>query len=175
MKNNIKIEIEQCIDLSHLRSLWYGGTVATISILDYEFVIVANGDICCYGVIKGQEIRCKDKQNGGALYDTLRNLVKNDNEIKKLIRSDNNKNYLYFEDQNWFEVFVSKKGGNEFEDSFVLDSEKISDAIIEVLENAKEYLQWLTEEETEKSFDESLLDIDFSGTTIEVPLNHNNK
>lgn len=173
---NAVINIEQCIDSEHLNSLWYGGTVATITISDYEFRIVANGDIYCFGIVGGAEIRYKDKHNGGLLYDCLRGIVKNDSELTKLINSNDNNNYLTFDDTNWYEVFVAKKDGNEFKNSFILDSEKISDAIIEVLENVKEYVKWLVEEEADNNFEDSdfnSFSFNYSGTTIEIPIKTN--
>lgn len=99
----VKIHISDIIDKDHLDCTWYGGEVATIQYEGYIITIGAYGDIRLGGVINGEEIYVNDKNNGGEVYHELGRKL-NDDQLYSLLHSEDENNYLCFENNNWFEV-----------------------------------------------------------------------
>lgn len=111
-KYNVTINISDIIDKDHLNCVWYGGEVGTIKTSDgYTITIGAYGDIRLYGVVDGEDIYVKDKNNGGYVYNEIGHKV-DDTRLHHLVDGGtDNGDYLEYENNNWFEVDIISPDG----------------------------------------------------------------
>lgn len=127
-------------DKDHLNCIWYGGEVGSIDYKGYEIVIGAYGDICIGGIIKGAEFNYKDRNNSGRAFDEFGSNI-NDKSLKDLISSQDNNNYLSFENNNWFEVNLIGPCGKWI--SLCNCDNILSDNILECFEHIEDYFKYV--------------------------------
>lgn len=127
-------------DKDHLNCIWYGGEVGSITYRGYEIVIGAYGDISIGGMLKGKEFDFKDKNNSGRAFDEFGSII-NDKSLKELISSQDSKNYLNFENNNWFEVDLIDPH-DKWIDLFNYDH-ILSDNILECFEHIEDYFEYV--------------------------------
>ena len=138
----VKIHISDIIDKDHLDCTWYGGEVATIQYEGYIITIGAYGDIRLSGTINGEEIYINDKNNGGEVYNELGRKL-NDETLDELLESEDENNYLCFQNNNWFEVDLISPNG-EWIDLCSADN-VLDDNLLDCLMNISyyfEYVEW---------------------------------
>ena len=136
----VKIHISDIIDKDHLDCTWYGGEVATIQYEGYIITIGAYGDIRLSGIINGEEIYIKDKNNGGEVYNELGHKL-NDETLHELLESEDENNYLCFQNSNWFEVDLISPNG-EWIDLFCADN-VLDDNLLDCLMNISYYFEYV--------------------------------
>lgn len=131
-----RIRYEQPLqDDAHQNHLWYGGDVCSVEYKGVLFTLCANGDV--FSVFQseaGEYIEVRDKSNHAVFAEKMRNVIPSDEMLEKCIKNTVTLDLpsLDLMDANWWEVFMSKDGKQY--GSFVLDSEKLSDAIDEMSE-----------------------------------------
>jgi hypothetical protein len=140
MVENIKgIEVDyDLIDDQHQSSYWYGGDCAEFTYKGCTIDICANGDVIASLIDKdGEEVAyCKDKGNNGSFYWEMSPYIKNDEELYQAIKDGN----LIIEDNNWWEVFVTKNNNCYVDLCLLLDSEYLMEAIEEAVEEIINYV-----------------------------------
>ena len=136
----VKIHISDIIDKDHLDCTWYGGEVATILYEGYTITIGAYGDIRLNGIINGEEIYIKDKNNGGEVYHELGRKL-NDETLHEHLNSEDENNYLCFENNNWFEVDLVSPNG-EWIDLCSADN-VLDDNLLDCLMNISYYFEYV--------------------------------
>lgn len=142
-KFGVEIEITDIIDKDHLDCTWYGGEVGTIEYKGYIITIGAYGDIRLGGLINGTEVYVKDKRNGGAAYEEL-GCELTDDDLHRLLNSDDENNYLTFENSNWFEVdLISPEG--DFIDLCYADN-VLENNLLECFSSVEDYFEYVDDE-----------------------------
>lgn len=147
-KYGVEIHITDLIDKDHLDCVWYGGQVGTIKYDDYIITIGAYGDIRLCGMVNGERVDIKDKNNGGRVYEVLGANIDDDRFHALLYGLNDDLDYLVFENNNWFEVdLISPKG--EWVDLCGADN-VLDDNLLECfsgVESYFEYVKWAKEQE----------------------------
>lgn len=111
-KFGVKIKISQLIDKDHLDCIWYGGEVGSIEYRGYKIVIGAYGEIRICGKFKGEEVEFADKNSTGEIYRSLGvDYEIDDDALFALNSGESDYTYLYYENNNWFEVNLISPDG----------------------------------------------------------------
>lgn len=145
-KYGVTINITDLIDKDHLDCLWYGGQVGSIKYEDYLIVIGAYGDVRLHGRINGEEVDVVDKYCTGGAYRELGSRL-TDDDLNELLYSEDEDNYLEYENNNWFEVDLISPDGEWVDlcDNFnVLDGDLL-DCFCDV-QIYFDYVHWSREE-----------------------------
>ena len=135
-----KLEILDFIDTEHQNNLWYGGDVAEIKYKGYRLVIAAIGDVRAEVADENDNYvgYVKDKNNAGIFYSEFRNFIRNDRHLSKLC----SENHIIFENNNWWECFLYLPDGRFKDMMMALESDWISEAILEVADSMDEILEY---------------------------------
>lgn len=141
--NTEKIEVCTLIEENKQNSYWYGGDTIKIMHNNVIFSIEAIGDIR-FSLIRKLDnttlFYVKDKQNQGSLYAELSSYIKDDNELLQLISGEHPEYLAIIDDNNWWEC--NALVGDKFYDlSWVLDSDILEEAVMEVIENIDNILE----------------------------------
>lgn len=128
-------------------SLWYGGDCVTVEYKGYRFIISANGDVIgdLLEVQKdGSPPRnleyVKDKGNRGEFGAMLRRYVDSDEHLSQILAGQDDEYSIELQNNNWWEVFVVDPQGQFHDLMCVLDSDKLFDAVKEVIEARDELI-----------------------------------
>lgn len=140
-KYGVKIEIDGLIDKDHLNCLWYGGQVGSIEYKGYKIVIGAYGDIRISGKIYGVDIDFKDKSNSGAAWPDIGIEYNIDDDKLYSLISGNGKDFLSFENNNWFEVDLISPDG-EWIDLCGADN-VLDDDLLDCFTDVSEYFEYV--------------------------------
>lgn len=127
-------------------SLWYGGEVVTILKDEYKFHLHANGDVIgklyrSKSIVGTASLLfyVKDKNNMGNFGAELARYISSDEELDVLfdflLTKDGFVYDLEMTDSNCWEVFITKPDGISFAPMLEIGSDKISDAIFEVIDS----------------------------------------
>ena len=154
--SGIELEIIEFLDENHLNCLWYGGKVAKIKYKNYIFSLEAIGDVKCslFDKNNNEIARLKDKNNMGNFYTVMSPYLKSDEDLSAAYNAGNlgvikpdNDVYLDFEDNNWFEIFVTSPNG-EFHDLMLVceSSDNLDEAIKETIDSMDEIIKYLEED-----------------------------
>lgn len=142
-------------------SLWYGGEVVTILKDGYKFHLYANGDVIgelyrSKGIIGPVSLLfyIKDKSNMGDFGIELAQYISTDEELGVLtdatsdgqLKKDGFIYKLSLTDNNWWEVFITKPDGSYHDFLYELESNKLSDAIIEVIDSIPDLIKEIKED-----------------------------
>lgn len=137
-------------------SLWYGGEVVTILKDGYKFHLHANGDVIgslyrSKGIIGPVSLLfyIKDKSNMGDFGMELSQYISSDEELNVLtdalsdgqLKKDGFIYKLELSNNNWWEVFVTSPDGKWHDLMCDLGSDKLADAIIEVIASIPELIK----------------------------------
>lgn len=137
-------------------SLWYGGEVVTILKDGYKFHLHANGDVIgslyrSKGIIGPVSLLfyIKDKSNMGDFGMELSHYISTDKELNVLtdalsdgqLKKDGFIYKLELSNNNWWEVFVTSPDGKWHDLMCDLGSDKLADAIIEVIASIPELIK----------------------------------
>lgn len=151
----IKVKYLENIESDKKSHYWYGGDIVEIDYNDnIKILISANGDVIGHIFNKdGEEVeRFKDKRNGAVFYEIGSKYFSNDKELtratfyheptKEELEDLELNYYVYFDNNNWWEVFPVVNG--ELEDIMMcLDSSNIDDAIEEVISNIDSIIDFI--------------------------------
>ena len=153
LSHGVKIELHPH-DESHLDCTWYGGEVGRITYPDgWALVIEARGDIRLRGHLDGYgKVDLKDKNNGGEVWNELGRVMDDDLLYEALENDEDSQNYLYFSNNNWFELNAVAPSG-VIVDLFNCDN-ILDDNLLECFEHIEvyeEYLSWAKEVYVESS------------------------
>ena len=109
-------------DMEHLDCVWYGGDVGDIEYKGYKILIGAYGEVRIGGEVRGEEFDFVDKsfRNEGRFFDEYGSTL-NDLKLRKLLNSNDDNNYLTYENNNWFQFDVLTPDG-ELIDCFNYDN-----------------------------------------------------
>lgn len=134
-------------------SLWYGGEVVTILKDGYKFHLHANGDVIgelyrSKGIIGPVSLLfyIKDKSNMGDFGIELAQYISTDEDLNVLtdalsdgqLKKDGFIYKLELSNNNWWEVFVTTPDGKWHDLMCDLSSDKLFDAIFEVIDSIPE-------------------------------------
>ena len=140
---NCSVELVQVIEARQLYHHWYGGDVCkiTLSMNDRKITacIKANGDMrgWLYNSTKGELCNIKDKSNCGKFYEMVR-YIPDDELLDKLLLNENEQGLtLKLDSCNWWELLIDTPN----EDSIVLDSYSLSEALVEAVANMYKILK----------------------------------
>lgn len=139
---NVKITLHQSIEYGKCNYCWYGGLIATIVCGDNQFELMANGDVIVRLLDKITNdvlAYVKDKSNSGSFYDRMQAYIANDAHLETIMADVDPDYVLDFENNNWFEVFLSKVDNQTTDNSYVSDCENVFDAIAEIVENIEKW------------------------------------
>lgn len=143
----VKINIVDIIDKDHLDCTWYGGELGVIEYKGYKIVIGAYGDIRLDGYINGSYVHIKDKNNNGNVYSELGHVL-DDDGLYRLLDSDEDKNRLEFEDNNWFEVDLISPDGDWID---LCGSDNVLDGnLLDCFSSVKDYFDYVDEDIEER-------------------------
>ena len=133
---DFEIHFLDAISFRRLNSLWYGGNIVKISHKDYTFYIMANGDVRAdlYSVNDGKHLcHIRDKGCNGKFGTEMLRYFKSDGVLKNAL-SDNPRKYrIELHNNNWWDLIVSDRRGEEFDLMCVLDDERLTGAIVDVI------------------------------------------
>lgn len=134
------LEVLDFIDIEHQNNLWYGGNVAEIKYKGYRLVIAAVGDVKVEVADENDNYEgyVKDKNNAGIFYSEFRSSIRNDRHLVKLIAE----NHIIFENNNWWECFMYLPDGTFVDMMMALESDLISEAILEVADSMDEIIEY---------------------------------
>lgn len=92
------------LDFDRQDSVWYGGYLGEIKYngIVYEVHTVGEVRATLFDDNNEEIASVVDQNRAGKFYEEMRQYIKNDDELRKL----ENKGKLYFENNNWFEIFV---------------------------------------------------------------------
>lgn len=141
-------ELQFCCEVSKEKqnSLWYGGEVVTILKDGYKFHLHANGDVIgklyrSKSIVGTASLLfyVKDKNNMGNFGAELARYISSDEELDVLfdflLTKDGFVYDLEMTDSNCWEVFITKPDGISFAPMLEIGSDKLSDAIFEVIDS----------------------------------------
>lgn len=122
----VNFDRNDIISLQQADCIWYNETdIATITKMidskEYTLHLDAVGEVHIYGRINGEEVQY-DNNNIG---DLCRDYGCTDNELYKLLDSQDENNYLEFQNNNWLEGFYSVNGELDNCYSVVIDESNI--------------------------------------------------
>ena len=128
-------------------SLWYGGDCVTVEYKGYRFIVSANGDVIG-DLLKAQSDGStprnleyvKDKGNKGEFGKMLRRYVDSDEHLSRILAYRDDEYSIELQNNNWWEVFVVDPQGQFHDLMCVLDSDKLFDAVKEVIEARDELI-----------------------------------
>lgn len=128
------------IDTKHQNNLWYGGDIAEIKYKNHRLVIAAVGDVRVEVADENDNYvgYVKDKNNAGIFYKEFRHFIRDDKHLVKLITD----NHIIFENNNWWECFLYLPDGRFVDMMMALESDWISEAILEVADSMDEILEY---------------------------------
>jgi len=136
-----EIQFESSISLNRLDSLWYGGGMVNIRYKNHIFHIEAIGDVRAWLNSKSDDstlVYIKDKSNNGNFASEMFSYFRSDNSLNKITSDKHPAYYLEFDNNNWWECFVTDPQ-NEFHDlMWCLNDNGLFDGISEVLTNLDE-------------------------------------
>lgn len=134
------LEVLEFIDIEHQNNLWYGGNVAEIKYKGYRLVIAAVGDVKVEVADENDNYvgYVKDKNNAGIFYKEFRHFIRDDKHLVKLIAD----NHIIFENNNWWECFMYLPDGTFVDMMMALESDLLSEAILEVADSMDEILEY---------------------------------
>ena len=134
------LEVLEFIDIEHQNTLWYGGNVAEIKYKGYRLVIAAVGDVKVEVADENDNYvgYVKDKNNAGIFYKEFRHFIRDDKHLVKLIAN----NHIIFENNNWWECFMYLPDGTFVDMMMALESDLLSEAILEVADSMDEILEY---------------------------------
>ena len=124
-------------------SLWHGGDVVEIELPNKKLVISAAGDVYASLIDKadGTELfYVKGKCNRGEFGGELSSYIKNDDELNILLDDEHPKYAIEMTNNNWWECFGLTNDGRFIDLMWALDADKISDAIVEVLDGYHDFI-----------------------------------
>lgn len=138
--------LESCriMDPDHLRSEWYGGTVATLKYNGYTVEVNALGDVEATLLDEAGNfvVDVKDRNNAGAFAEVMRPYIHNDEELESDICDER----MLFSYNNWFEVFVTDPAGRFHDLMWDLDNYTLDEAIKETADLFKELVARVAED-----------------------------
>lgn len=135
----IRISLNEKIQKNQYDSLWYGGLVATIQYGELAVVLEANGDVIAdlYDCRDSEERHLewiKDKNNIGEFGNVMRNYIRTDKELVKLLCNEHRRYYLEMSNNNWWECVPCCKDDEYYPESWVAEGDDIWSAIVEIVE-----------------------------------------
>ena len=151
-------ELQFCCEVSKekQKSLWYGGEVVTILKDGYKFHLHANGDVIgklyrSKSIVGTASLLfyVKDKNNVGNFGAELARYISSDEELDvlfdayggSLLHKDGFVYDLEMTDSNCWEVFITKPDGISFAPMLEIGSDKLSEAIFEVIDSIPELIK----------------------------------
>ena len=157
----VNFDRSDVISLQQADCIWYNETdVATITKMidgkEYTLHLDAVGEVNIYGCINGEEVQYGNNNIG----DLCRDYGCTDNELYKLLDSQDENTYLDFQNNNWLEGFYSVNGELDNCCSVVIDESNILEvmsdlgSLVDMLDEfIKEHEATLGKENNEQDID----------------------
>ncbi len=124
----IQIELLDIVRRNHYDSLWYGGLVAQVRYQDKSIDLVACGEVraTLWDKRSGDELdSVVDKNAAGEFESVMKDYIRNDKELYRILRGRHRRYDLVFGNNNWWECFPSSVNSETYCESWVADEDGI--------------------------------------------------